>query len=227
MPRKYALEFFEAKTPVTEFVTKFGGQPTWIQEPEWPLSKTTGELMRFIGQIALDEKLFGSIGGEMAYLFMTDNPDVDGTWEAEGEENALIIQPGNNSTRIKAVTQGPSLFRMVKKLFRSRLVPEACEFGVRFIESEDLEWLEEKQRFALPDEQADTYLESLQGNKIGGTPGFLQGDEFPTGGPVPWKLLLQLDSTKVPFNVNFGDAGVGYAFISGDGVSGKFLWQCC
>ena len=56
-------------------------------------------------------------------------------------------------------------------------------------------------------------------------PGFLRRDEFPTGGP--WRLLLQLDSTKVLFHVNFEDAGVGYAFISGDGVSGKFLWQCC
>jgi uncharacterized protein YwqG len=62
------------------------------------------------------------------------------------------------------------------------------------------------------------------GNKVGGTPGFIQGDQFPDGGP--WKLLLQLDSDDVPFYVNFGDAGVGYAYISEDGRKGKFLWQC-
>jgi hypothetical protein len=52
----------------------------------------------------------------------------------------------------------------------------------------------------------------------------MQGPEYPAGGP--WKLLLQLDSTSVPFEVNFGDAGIGYGFIAEDGQSGKFLWQC-
>jgi len=58
------------------------------------------------------------------------------------------------------------------------------------------------------------YAKVLDGNKFGGTPIFLQGDEFPNGGP--WNRLLQLDSTKVPFSINFGDAGNGYAFISKD-----------
>ena len=68
------------------------------------------------------------------------------------------------------------------------------------------------------------YEERLKGNKLGGTPGFIQFPEFPKGGS--WRLLLQLDSTTVPFFVNFGDGGVGYAFISEDGRRGKFLWQC-
>jgi uncharacterized protein YwqG len=65
----------------------------------------------------------------------------------------------------------------------------------------------------------------LAGNKLGGTPGFLQNEDYP--GEGEWKLLLQLDSTKVPFYVNFGDAGVGYAFLSADGREARFLWQCC
>jgi len=55
-------------------------------------------------------------------------------------------------------------------------------------------------------------------------PCFIQADEFPEAGP--WRLLLQLDSMTVPFHVNFGDAGIGYAYISEDGPSGTFLWQC-
>jgi hypothetical protein len=31
----------------------------------------------------------------------------------------------------------------------------------------------------------------------------------------------------VPFYIDFGDDGVGYAFISKDGHRAKFLWQCC
>jgi hypothetical protein len=53
---------------------------------------------------------------------------------------------------------------------------------------------------------------------------FMQGDEIPFD--KGWQLLLQLDSCSVPFSVNFGDAGVGYAFLNGNGDEAKFLWQC-
>lgn len=62
-------------------------------------------------------------------------------------------------------------------------------------------------------------------NKIGGTPVFLQVDEFPLGGTC--RLLLQLDSCSLPFFINFGDAGVGYAFLNQAGDQANFLWQCC
>jgi uncharacterized protein YwqG len=57
------------------------------------------------------------------------------------------------------------------------------------------------------------------------TPDFLQSDEYPDANP--WNLLPQLDSAQVPFSINFGDAGIGYAFLSSDGQTAKFLWQCC
>ncbi len=64
----------------------------------------------------------------------------------------------------------------------------------------------------------------LDENKIGGTPVFMQGDEFPFGGIC--RLLLQLDSCSVPFFINFGDAGVGYAFLNDADDKAKFLWHC-
>jgi hypothetical protein len=30
----------------------------------------------------------------------------------------------------------------------------------------------------------------------------------------------------VPFYINFGDAGVGYAFLDASGSRARFLWQC-
>jgi hypothetical protein len=181
--------------------------------------------MHFIGQIALDPELFGNLHGQMAYVFMTDSDTyVDGTWEADGGENAVIIQPGECSVPTQNLDQGPTLYRMVPRAGHDRLVPEACEFAVRLTHSEDPDFLSEGDRWQLDEETSRQYLEAVDGNKIAGTPGFLQTDEFP--GEDFRTLLLQLDSTRVPFSVNFGDCGIGYAFLSQDGRVGKFLWQC-
>jgi len=224
--KKQSIEFVEAKKPIREPTTKFGGQPVWLTEAQWPLSGTTGEPMRFICQIALSTELLGATEPRMAYLFMTDGEDhVDGTWEPDGGENAVILQPGGaTSLPVESLTEGPTLYRMVKKFLRKRLVPEPCEFAVRASTSDDPTYVPESQRAGWTEETWEEYASALQGNKIGGTPIFLQNDEFP--GPGSWKLLLQLDSTSVPFFVNFGDAGIAYAFLSEDGRTGKFLWQC-
>jgi uncharacterized protein YwqG len=92
MAKKATIEFVEAASPITKPVTKFGGQPVWLEEPQWPIGRETGNPMRFICQIALDENVFPSATGRMAYLFMTDEEDgefVDGTYEPEGGEMRL------------------------------------------------------------------------------------------------------------------------------------------
>ena len=103
-------------------------------------------------------------------------------------------------------------------------MPEPCEFTVQGGISEDPAFVPEPERAEWSEEKWEEYANALDGNKIGGTPVFMQGDEFP--GPGSWQLLLELDSTRVPFFVNFGDAGIAYAFLSEDGTTGKFLWQC-
>ena len=47
MKKKYEIEFVESPDPINEAVTKFGGEPVWIGEPQWPLSRTTGNPMQF------------------------------------------------------------------------------------------------------------------------------------------------------------------------------------
>jgi uncharacterized protein YwqG len=113
---------------------------------------------------------------------------------------------------------------MVKKLFKKRLAPKPCEYGVELVESVDPDYVDAGSHPEWTDSQWNEYHDLLTGNKIGGTPCFIQNAEFPPGGQ--WNLLLQLDSTSVPFYINFGDAGVGYAFLSEDGEKAKFLWQC-
>lgn len=211
MKKKYAINFREIENPITEPVTKFGGQPVWIEKPEWAVSRSTGKPMMFVCQIKLEKEIFGQIESEMAYIFIEDEDPMSVTWEADGGDNAVIIQPnGNNPTAIPLET-GSSLYEMVKVENEKYLQPIEREFSVETIFGEDREEIEE-----------DEFE-----NKIGGYPSFLQNEEYPSQVKEDWNLLMQLDSGSVPFEINFGDAGVGYAFISKDGKTGKFLWQGC
>lgn len=227
MPKKHRLAFHPASSPISELVTKFGGQPTWVSGPQWPLSRQTGNPMRFIGQLSLNRALFPGVQAQMAYLVMTDEEGdnfVDGTYEPEGGENAVILQPGITNVPTKELAQGPTLYRMVEQAGLDRLQPKPCEFAVTVIEEEDIVFVSEDERWKMSEEEAKPVTGKLDENKIGGTPVFMQGDEFPFPGRC--RLLLQLDSCSVPFSINFGDAGVGYAFLNETGDQAKFLWQC-
>lgn len=181
--------------------------------------------MRFIGQVELNPLLFGNTEGKMAYLFMTQDDESDAnTWEADGGENAVVIQPGIVHVPCKPLKTGPTLYRMVERPDQILLSEEPCEFEVQLSFAEDPAFKSQDAVVEMEHSDRSQYLTDLGGNKLGGTPGFLQYDQFPDG--MHLKLLLQLDSTSVPFFVNFGDAGIGYAFLSNDGRSGKFLWQC-
>ena len=94
MSVKQMIEFVESKGPITEAVTKFGGQPVWVDKPQWPVSKRLKKPMQFICQIKIDPALFGECPAQMAYLFMTDDSDDPGmydTWDPDGGENAVIV----------------------------------------------------------------------------------------------------------------------------------------
>ncbi len=231
MPKKHRIEFREVLSPISDAATKFGGQPVWVSEPQWPSSRETANPMRFLCQIRLDRALFPGTAAEMAYLFMTDEDDgrfVDETFEPNGGENAVILQPGVTQIPTRPLSKGPTLYRMTEKPGFGRLQPEFCEFAVTLIEEEDVEFVPEGERMKmLGAEWTVAEWEEVKGkleNKVGGTPQFLQYDDFPFNGKCP--LLVQLDSCDVPFFLNFGGSGVGYAFLNEAGDNAKFLWQC-
>ncbi len=202
--KTHLIEFVRANAPIEEPVTKFGGQPVWLGEAQWPLGAQSGEPMVFIAQIALDVLSFP---GAMAYLFMDDSEEAGDTWSPDAGGNAVVVQPGDNPFPLSPQNEGPPLTeRVMLDKWRSEMKP--CEYAVMLREAEDVQVEEETFDFQ---------------NKIGGFPMWFQFDETPGDG---WHLLLQFDSVGVPFDINFGDAGVGYAFLSPDGRSGKFLWQC-
>lgn len=228
MSTRNTIKFRTAGSPITNTVTKFGGQPTWLEEPQWPISMALDSPMRFICQIKLTDDLFPGCEGKMAYIFMTEDDEyVDETWEPDGGENAVIIQPrGEPQVKVRNIATGPTLQNYVKIEGQDHLQPINVELSVDLTVTEDPQFISETARFELSEEDGERYCNQLEGNKIGGTPGFLQGDEFP-GDKSEWRLLMQLDSCDVPFSINFGDSGISYAFINKEGTIGKFLWQCC
>jgi predicted DNA-binding WGR domain protein len=64
------------------------------------------------------------------------------------------------------------------------------------------------------------------GCKLGGYPTWVQESEPQTCATCqkPMVLAVQLDAGDT--GMNFGDVGVGYAFICPDEHEGRFLWQC-
>jgi hypothetical protein len=98
------LEFVSAGGPIREPVTKIGGQPVWLEAPQWPLSRETGEPLQFLGQFTLD-------GGRLAYLFMGEHNVGYGTHDPEGGENAVVIQPGGrvpDFVTVRVQAEGPA-----------------------------------------------------------------------------------------------------------------------
>lgn len=233
MVPKYTIAAFrDVDAPITQPVTKFGGQPVWLMEPQWPVSRSTGEPMRFLCQIALDEQIFGNLAGRMAYIFLTENEAenklVDNTWDPVGGENAVIIQPGGASeVETRPLVTGPSLYKYVwdPPAPERPGVPVPVELAVQLKPDHDPDVLDEDLARSQGNAALDAYFDRVNEDKIGGTPAFLQYPEYPLGSAA--KLLLQLNAPEnAAFSVNFGDAGVAYAFISEDGTRGKFLWQC-
>jgi hypothetical protein len=137
--RKYVLRYHEAPSPIRALTTKFGGQPVWLEEPSWPLSRAYGTPMQFIAQIALPAEIAAPGGARMAYLFVTDDADQGSrvfTFESDGGENAVIVQPGTpwpGSTQ--SLLQGPSLYRRSGQHGHWEQTP--CEYGVELLAGSD------------------------------------------------------------------------------------------
>jgi uncharacterized protein YwqG len=230
MATRITITFKDTASPIRKPITKFGGQPVWLTEPQWPLSRELGVPMRFIGQVAIPPEQFPEGRGKVAYIFMTDTDDhVDGTWEPNGGENAVIIQPAEDIespiVEVSANTTGPTIQRYVKALFSKKLKPKDVELSAELTDKDEPDFISDNEKESYTDEQLQKYWDAIQGNKIGGTPAFIQYDEFPDR-ESPWRLLLQLDSSAVPFHLNFGDAGIGHVFVDEAITKARLLWQC-
>jgi hypothetical protein len=202
--------------PICTPLPKFGGQPNWLADPQWPLTPA-GLPMRFVCQLPVPQ-ISENHSGRMFYLFVSDDPD-DQTWDAEAGGNAVVLQPGPFEPHISVVPQetGPTLERWIEPASQDRRaplvdrrVPTPVEYAVDLVPIPD----------ALPDDS-----EHQLASRLGGQPRWLQNEESIANGP--WRFAAQIDSCSDDYELNFGDAGVGYVFVSLDGRRARFLWQCC
>lgn len=98
---KLSLHLTEFQVSNTfSIVSKFGGQPIWLKEPEWPIMKD-GKQQIFLGQIQIDPRLFGHIQAKVAYLFLYQDETSE---ETIGD---IILQPGGNTVPNVNFEKGP------------------------------------------------------------------------------------------------------------------------
>lgn len=218
-----AIRFEPSDTSIPGPVTKFHGEPHWLEKPQWPLSRSAGTPMEFIGQIALADvpSLPATLrsSGRMAYLFITDPEEEASTWAAEDGENAVIIQPEGDPTIVPVNGQATN-------------GTDGCpEFGVRLTLREEPEFTDPESGLSgvtgsdIYSEEENATWELLRPDKLGGVPCFIQYVEYPES-IGPWLPLLQLHDYNEHFSpANFG-SGTAWVFISADGRRGRLLWQC-
>lgn len=224
-----SITLSRANGPIDTPVTKFGGEPGWLEEPRWPVSRHLGVPMTFLGQVALADvpSLPESLrhSSRVAYLFMTESDGaVVHTCKSEGGENAVIIQPGGAPAMVTATERA------------TNLNAEWVECAVRLTPREEPERVDPRTgRLGLAgaglpaasEGEENAVRERLRVNKLGGVPCFIQDVEYPPGG-APWHFILQLDEENAfadgEFNPSF-DGGRAHVFVSEDGREGRLLWQ--
>lgn len=239
MLEKIPFEILAAEEPLTGPINKFGGQPDWEGEGQWPLGPSTEEPMTFLAQIQLQPPLFaGSDGAQTALLF----------FEAESEPLydeafAWILLDANGEVISRAEeidfggeTEGARLFELdenrdpVFQDYALRLGDLETELQVPLGERYQMGDLDDSEgyQFSRPE---------LAGNKLGGQPLYIgslsvapevfQSDD--------WEQLLQLAPRNgywdglqpnfYPFLLELGEFGILTVFISTDRTALKVSVQ--
>lgn len=205
------LSFSKASKKIEEPITKFGGQPIWIGEEQWPVSSGwKNRKMMFVGQIAVTKNMLGNIEGFVAYIFVTHPENCDDLFfdpdviDWNGGENAVVIQTYENKCVGRRFSDGPTVFDEKN---------EQYEYIPILKEGYDPDFLTSDEYRKLNTEQRDKYFNAIDTNKIGGTPNFFREDAWPKG---EWILLLQLKCNFLPFVLRLGSMPVMYVFITKD-----------
>jgi hypothetical protein len=187
--------------PITEPVSKFGGQPVWIGDPTWPLEADGGPAT-FMAQFTIP----GRDG--LAYLFL------DHAYEYPNDPGYVVVQPGPPPERFIASATGPTFWSEIPG--RSRYVSR-----MRLRRVESLAVLEpgfDLDDWTIIDYPAAERDDHRDYNKLGGNARWLQHDDTPD--EPGWRLLFQFTAASVGHEL--GDGAEAYGLIHEDG-RGRFF----
>jgi len=230
---KTPFQIVESSTTITEPITKFGGQPVWINTPHWPIHSATGEQMMFQSQIVLDPALFPDSNGAIAYIFFGD------TEQLSNDDFAVVLQTKDSKAlnaqnqEIEFVTEatGPTIYEWINRDGEEQKVSKEYKVVLEsMIEEEDLPLLERYDEMNDLDYDAGYQFSksALAGNKIGGQPFYIEGLDTPPEyfTAENWEQLLQLapiegfwDNNQpnfYPFYMEMGEFSLLNVFITKD-----------
>lgn len=188
----YKIENFLSRKDDRPFITKFGGQPDWLEEPAWPVSYAwDNRPLKFIGQVRLNDFYPELEELTLAYIFLTqpenrEDPffDPDIIFPDEGE-NAILIQPNGKIpeyVNTEEFRTGPTVD--AKTVWIPRMT--------RIRESETMDF------------------KQIDEDKFCGIPALFQENEVERD----CSLLLQLHTNWLPFYVNAGGAPTLFTFLN-------------
>ena len=163
IPKLQIVGFTEVFEPITEPITKFGGQPVWLEEPRWSISPTTGKKISFLCQIKLEPEIFGHIIAKMAYLFR-DEDDL---------HTDIVLQPGNITYHTGSFVtdlDGPTLTKTIALSEAPFYEMVESEWAVTTKFGEDPRFIPHENRAEWSEEKSNVLWEQLIGHKIGGNP---------------------------------------------------------
>ncbi|MBZ4376923.1 hypothetical protein [Corallococcus sp. AS-1-6] len=177
---------------------KVGGAPEAPGPLEWPACAMCGGPQRFLFQLPHVEGRLDLAPHASVHVFQCENPDTTCfRWDPEEGANAAVpVMAGAPSV---SAPPGP--------------VKPYAEWTLGFAPAtEDTEALSvdvneatEEQLLAL-----DRAQEEAPESKVGGVPGWLNGEATPECCDAPMRFVAQL--AAMPFGLDFGDNGRGYLF---------------
>ena len=228
---KKEFEFIESAQPITDPISKFGGQPVWLNTPHWPLDPYSMQPMLFMGQVVLDVELFPDAPGLMAYLFFGDALEP-----IAGSAMAVVLQNAQtaafNTQLDAAITlvpqaTGPTIFELTED---RAMEHKTYHLSFCAVKQEAAVPLQERYVYGdLDYEKGYQFSNSaLAGNKMGGQPMYVEKmDPAPAYFSDPtWQHLLQLAPKKgyvgdrgtnfYPFHMDLYGFGLVNFFVSKD-----------
>jgi hypothetical protein len=202
--------------------SKAGGRVVVEIPSAIPLCKECGKEMSLIFQVPFSESDGGGFVG--ALIFMCDSEDETcSTWEPSSGANAVVLLKDWKSREPFGMAAYPA-------------------FEIRWVEFPDLsaeitDLSDDDPQVKQVESEIEAFVEKFGWSKMGGLPLWYQNPEVPTcvacGGPTQFlgqfDSQLGKDASGADAAMNFGDAGIGYAFLCEKRCSdqgGAFLWQC-